>query len=144
MGVQRNWKQLFLIVTYSVFIAGGAQYLLLFFSYICHKLPTKYPRKKKLDPRNTYKEKFRTRKITMRKRFGPTQYKREKILDPRYTDNEKYQTHEILTKKEIWTYKGTNPQWHDDTRPARSTITEDPQNLAHSQLLTDVLQTRCF
>ena len=47
-----------------------------------HELPTKYPREKVLDPRNTYKKKL------------PTKYPPEKILDqildPRNFDERKF------------------------------------------------------
>ena len=41
--------------------------------------PTKYPREKILDPRNTQEKKFETHEIPMRKYFRPTKYPREKF-----------------------------------------------------------------
>ena len=56
--------------------------------------PTKYPREKTLDPRNTYEKKFGTHEIPTRKNLGPMKYPREKLWDPRNT------------------HKGTIGQWH--------------------------------
>ena len=66
MSVERNWRQLFLSITYSVFIAGGMWHLFLLISYLpIHELPTKYPREKLLDPRNIHEKKFRAHEVTM-------------------------------------------------------------------------------
>ena len=55
MHVLKNCKQLFLSVTYSVFIGRGEWGL---FVLIPHQLPKKYPREKILDPRDTDEEIF--------------------------------------------------------------------------------------
>ena len=73
--------------------------------------PTKYPRETVLDKRNTHE-----------KNFEPTNYPRGKVLEPWYTHEKKFRTHKIPTK----------PRCHDGTRTARTTITRDPRNLAHS------------
>ena len=59
--------------------------------------PTKYPREKIWDPRNTHEKKFGTHKIPTRKNLGPTKYPRRydgtMVLDPR--DPQWHATHEI-------------------------------------------------
>ena len=85
----RNWKQLFLRVTYFEYIGGGIS-LLIFVTYMFTNLgPTKYPREKFMDPQNTHEKKFRTQEnprekfwtheIPTRTNFGPTKYPREEI-----------------------------------------------------------------
>ena len=59
--------------------------------------PTKYPREKTLDPRNTHEKKFGTHEIPTRKTLGPTKYPqrhdRAMALDPR--DPRWHTNHEI-------------------------------------------------
>ena len=84
LGLLKNWKQLFLSVTYSVFIAAGVRYLFIFIPHLHnHEVPTKHAREKCLDPRKYLQEKFWTHEIPTRKNFGLTKYTREKFLDPR-------------------------------------------------------------
>ena len=61
--------------------------------------PTKYPREKTLDSRNTQEKKFWTYDIPKRKNFGPTNDPIENILDPRNTQEKKFWSHEIATRK---------------------------------------------
>ena len=85
-GVQRNWRQLFLSVTCSVFTEGECGiYLFLFLTYMFTS-----------NPQNVHVKKLWTHKIPIKKNFGPTKparkifeptkYTREKILDPRRYD----------------------------------------------------------
>ena len=94
---------------------------LLFFTKVYWKSknlgPTKYPREKILDPRNTHE-----------KNLGPTKYPREKMWGSRNTHNKIFWTHRIPRRK---IFEPTKAQWHDGTRPA---IARDPRNLAHSFL----------
>ena len=75
--------------------------------------PTKYPREKILDPRNTHKKKYWTHEIPTRKNLRPTKYPRENILDPPNAHEKNFRT----------------KRRHDATRP---TMVRDPRNLAHS------------
>ena len=75
--------------------------------------PTKYPREKIWDPRNTHEKRFGTHEILTRKNW-----------DSRNTLDKKFGTHEIPTKKNLEPTKyprshdGTmaldprDPQWH--------------------------------
>ena len=55
----KNWKQLFLSVTYSIYLGAGVQHLFIYISHLyIHELPAKHPREKMLDPLNTYEKKF--------------------------------------------------------------------------------------
>ena len=112
--------------------------------------PTKYPREKNLDPRNRKifgptnypQEKKLTNKIPTRK-----------ISDPQNIHEKTFWTHEIPARKNIWTHKiltrkqdprnthkkkfwtnkiPTKIRWYDGTRPTRTAMTHDPQNLKHS------------
>ena len=75
--------------------------------------PTKYPREKILDPRNTHE-----------KKLGPTKYPGESFLGPRNTHEQKFWAHEIPTKA----------RWRDGTKPTRPMMTHDPRILAQSLL----------
>ena len=66
-----------------------------------HELPTKYPRVKILDPRNTHEKKIR-----------PTKQTREIISYSENTHEKKSWTHEIPTRKNL---EHTKARWHDDT-----------------------------
>ena len=81
--------------------------------------PTKYPRVKIVDPRNTHDRKLWTHEILTRKNLGPTKYPRENILNSRNAHEKNIQAHEIATMA----------QWHDRTRPK---MAHDPQNLTYS------------
>ena len=72
--------------------------------------PTKYPRERFLDPRNTHEKKFRIYEIPKRKKFGPTKYPWVKNSGTRNT------------------YEG---KWRNSTRLRRSSIARDSRNLAH-------------
>ena len=83
VGVLRNWKQLFLSVTYSVFIGAGVRYLFVLISHLSiHEVPTKHPRGKILDPRNIHEKKFWTHEITMRKNLDPQRHGGTMAQDP--------------------------------------------------------------
>ena len=98
MSVQRNWRQLFLSITYFVFIAGEVWHLFLLISYLpIHELPTKYPR-----------EKLPDRKIPRRKRFGSTKNPRKKFLDPRNIHEKKFRTHEVTMARDP-----RDKRWHE-------------------------------
>ena len=110
MVVLKNWKQLFLSVTYSVFIGAGVRYLFIFIPHLYnHEVPMQHAREKILYPRNYPQEKYWTYEIPTRKNFGPTKYPRENIwthktttrknMDPRNTYEKKFWTHEIPTGK---------------------------------------------
>ena len=151
MGVLKNWKQLFLSVTYSVFIGAGVRYLFIFIPHLYnHEVPMQHAREKILYPRNYPQEKYWTYEIPTRKNFGPTKYPRENIwthktttrknmdprnthgknfLNPRNTHEKKFQTHETPTRK---IFGPTKARWYDGTRPTRPTIARDRRNLAHS------------
>ena len=113
--------------------------------------PTKYPRGKMLDPRNTHEKKF-------------CSHEQEKPLDPRNTHEKKFRTHEILSRKKFRTHEilmrksfrptkhigekisdqrnihekkkfgSSKVRWHNCTRHMRPTMTQYPRNLAHSFL----------
>ena len=98
---------------------------------------------KYLDPQTTHKkknwpikyprEKFRTHKISTRKHFGPTKYLREKIFGPTKYSQENMLDPRNTHKKKFWTNKiPTKIRWYDGTRPTRTAMTHDPQNLKHS------------
>ena len=57
----------------------------------------------------------------------------EKKSQTREYPQEKFQTHEIST---INNFGPAKAQWHDSTKPTRSTIAHDTGNLAHSELHT--------
>ena len=98
MSVQRNWRQLFLSITYFVFIAGEVWHLFLLISYLpIHELPTKYPR-----------EKLPDHKIPRRKRFGSTKNPRKKFLDPRNIHEKKFRTHEVTMARDP-----RDKRWHE-------------------------------
>ena len=87
-----------LSATYSELFRGRVWHLFIFIAHLyIRELPTKYPREKILDPRNTHEKKFTTYEIPTRRNFGPRM-----------------------------------AQWHDDTRPTKPTMAEDPRNLTHS------------
>ena len=95
VGVQRNWKQLVLSVTYSICTEGGVWQLFIFILHLCIlELPTKHPREKFLDPQSTHEKKFWTHEIPTRKNVGPTEYSQEKMLDPRNTNEKIFRIHE--------------------------------------------------
>ena len=94
----------------------------------------------------------------MRANFGPTKYQQEKILDPQNTNEKRFLpykiptrktwTHEIATRKNLGPTKYprektqkypqekiSDPPRHDDTRPMRPAIAQNPHKLAHSILL---------
>ena len=62
--------------------------------------PTKYPREKILDPRNTHE-----------KKLGPTKYPGESFLGPRNTHEQKFWPHEIPTSRNFGLTK--YPRRHD-------------------------------
>lgn len=83
MGVQRNWKQLFLIVAYSAFIGDWSEVTFIY-SYSLWEIPArkkfgliKDTQEKISDPQNTYDKKF---------------------LDPQNTHKETFKTNNIPTK----------------------------------------------
>ena len=72
VGVLKNWKQLFLSVTYSLFIVAGVRHLFILILHLYnHEVPAKHPR-----------DKVWTHEIPTRKNFRLTKYPRQKILDP--------------------------------------------------------------
>ena len=79
-----------------------------------------------MGPQNTHEKKFSIHETYMRENLGPTKYSREKIW-----------THEITTTNN---FKLTESQWHDGTRPTRTTMVRDPRNLAHSKLKYETLR----
>ena len=91
--------------------------------------PHEYPREKLLDPWNTHG-----------KNFGPTKYPQEKLLDPGNTHEKSFRSTKFpqekfldpcnTHEKNLWTYK--KAQWRGGTRPTRSNMVCDSQNLAHS------------
>ena len=88
----------------------------------------KYPREKNLDPRNTHEIKIQTHKIPTRKNLRPTEQPLEKIWDAQSTHEKKFWTHKIPTRN----FRPAKARWHGATGPTRPTMTQHPQNLAHS------------
>ena len=92
-----------------------------------HFGPTKYPREKILDQRNTHEKKFRTHEIPTGKKLRPTKYPRQK-----------FETHKIPTGKYFGPTKYPRGKFsdqrrHDGTRYTRTTMAQDSRNLAHSR-----------
>ena len=99
VGVLKNWKQLFLSVTYSLFIVAGVRHLFILILHLYnHEVPAKHPREKILDPRNATRKNFGPRN-THEIKFGPTKYPREKISDSQNTHDKKSWIHEIPSRK---------------------------------------------
>ena len=99
-------------------------------------------------PRIIYESKFWTHEISTRKNFGPTKYQREKVSALQNTHEKNFWTHEIATRKNLGPTKYprektqkypqekiSDPPRHDDTRPMRPAIAQNPHKLAHSILL---------
>ena len=91
MGVLKNWKRLFLSVTYSAFTRAGVRHLFILIPVLyIHEVTTKHSREKIVHPRNTHEKKFWTHKNTHEKKFGPMKHPREKTLDPQNTHEKKF------------------------------------------------------
>ena len=122
MGVLKNWKQLFLSVTYSVFIGAGVRYLFIFIPHLYnHEVPMQHAREKNLYPRNYPQEKYWTYEIPTRKNFGPTKYPREKIFEPTKYPREKISDSRNTHEKNFWTHEGTVVRWHKTHETHHST-----------------------
>ena len=124
MGVLKNWKQLFLSVTYSYLLGQEyGIYLFLFLAYII----TRYLC-------NMHEKKFCTHEITHKKNIGPTKYPPEKILDPRNIHEkifgptkqprEKIWTHEIPTRKNFGPTKYPREKIFEPTKYPREKIAD--------------------
>ena len=88
-----------------MFIQGGEWHLFILIPQLySQELRTKNPGEKDFSPRNIHQKKFQTDEILTTKTFKPTKLPTKKILDAR---------------------------WHDDARSTRSTMAQDPWNLAH-------------
>ena len=81
--MQRNWKQLFLIVAYSDLLGIGQGWHL-FILILCEKClqekkfgPIQDTQEKISDPQNTYDKKFWTHKIPTRKHLRPITYQQK-------------------------------------------------------------------
>ena len=129
VGVYRNWKQLFLSVTYSVFIGAGMRHkFILFFTYIfasyqrnilekkfwTHEILTK----KHFGLTKCLRQKIWTHQIPTRTGFGPKKYPREKISNPRNSHEKTFGTLEIPTRNY---FRPTKARWYDGTRSTRPT-----------------------
>ena len=89
----------------------------------------KYPREKKLGPRNAQDKKLWTHEILTRKNLRPTKYL------------EKLATYETPTRKNCET---TTAQWHGDMRPTRQMMAQNLWNLPHLLLNNSVFRDRKY
>ena len=62
---------------------------------------------------------------------------RKKVSDLQNLHEKKFWTYEIPTIKNFGPAKS---QWHDGSRPTRTTMARDPRNLAHSKLKYEILR----
>ena len=138
MGVLKNWKRLFLSVTYSAFTRAGVWHLFILIPALyIHEVTTKHSREKIVHPRNTHEKKFWTHKNTHEKKFGTTKHPREKTLDPQNTHEKKFGPTKYPTikninprnthKKKLWTHDIPTrqilyPRRHDCARPTEFRI----------------------
>ena len=81
-------------------------------------VPTKYPREKRLYPRNTHKKSFR-----------PTKFPQKRVWIHKAPARKKIRTHEIPMIKTFVSTKYRRR--HNGTRPMRLTMAHNARNLAH-------------
>ena len=107
-----------------------------------------------------HEKKTSTHEISTRKIFHlgnthenrTTKYPRKKLSYPGNVHEKKFRTYEKATRKKIWIHEIrtrksfglTESQWHDGTRPTRTTMVRDPQNLAHSKLRISAASQRLW